>query len=140
MTYVIAAEEGSHVQIGESACPLEQWSGIEANGLDMVGVAVLQSMLTGDTLQEAMDYCEPVYVSDDGRLVIRLSDLLLERLIDSDEAFCASVANELVATDAFEEGPWDVADVHGQLMALADLARLAYQQQKVLYVWMISVD
>ena len=137
---VIAAEEEESQSIGESDSPLDQWSGIETNGLDTVKIATLHSILTGDPLHLALDLYEPVYVfeSDDGAgvVVLRLADELLEKLTLLGEDALECAANELVATEEFENEQRNVEDVLELLTVLSDLAQLAESQGQVLFVWM----
>ena len=51
LTCVVAAEEDEYPDIAQSNSPLNEWSGIEAPGLDTTKVATLHSLLTGDPLQ-----------------------------------------------------------------------------------------
>ena len=78
VTNIIAAEEEEYTAIGDSACPLDEWSGIEANGLDTLKIATLHCLLTSDSLQMALDLYEPVYVSVNETVVLRMADELLE--------------------------------------------------------------
>ena len=140
VTLVLAAEEGEYPDIGESSGPLEQWSGIEAPGLDTVKIATLHSLMTGDSLQDSLDLYEPIYVSESDTIVLRIADGFLERLASIEEEGLESVASELVATEEFEREQWDPEDVLTQLTALAELAQLAESQGQLLFVWMYFVE
>lgn len=140
VTHIIAAEEEEYTAIGESACPLDEWSGIEANGLDTLKVATMHCLLTSDSLQMALDLYEPVYVSTNETVVLRMADELLEHLAALDEDALDSVAGELAASEAFESEQWHVDDVLAQLTELAELAQLAESQGQVLFVWMCPVQ
>ncbi len=140
VTLVLAAEEGEYPDIGESSGPLEQWSGIEAPGLDTVKIATLHSLMTGDSLQDSLDLYEPIYVSESDTIVLRIADGFLERLAWIEEEGLESVASELVATEEFEREHWDPEDVLTQLTALAELAQLAESQGQLLFVWMYFVE
>ncbi len=136
MTNIIAAEEEEYAAVGESSCPLDEWSGIEVPGLDTVKVALLHCLLTGDTLQMALDLYEPFYVAENETIVLRLADALLEKLAVLDADALENVASELAATEEYEREEWAVEDVLGQLTELAELAQLAESQGQVLFVWM----
>ena len=136
VTNIVAAEEEEYSSVGESACPLDEWSGIDAPGLDTVKVATLHCLLTGDSLQLALDLYEPVYVAENETVVLRIADELLEKLTELDEEAMENVASELAATDEFESEEWHAEDVLAQLTALAELAQLAESQGQVLFVWM----
>lgn len=140
MTHIVAAEEDEYTAIGESTCPLDEWSGIEAPGLDTVKVALLHCLLTGDPLQMALDLYEPVYVSESETLVLRIAEELLEKLAVLDEEAMENVACELAASEDFESELWAADDVLAQLTELADLAQLAESQGQALFVWMSLVQ
>jgi hypothetical protein len=140
MTNIVAAEEDEYTAIGESTCPLDEWSGIEAPGLDTVKVAILHCLLTGDPLQMALDLYEPVYVTESETVVLRIAEELLEKLAVLDEEALENVASELAATEDFESEQWEADDVLAQLTELADLAQLAESQGQALFVWMSLVQ
>ena len=136
VTHVLAAEDDELEAIGESTCPLDQWSGVETPGLDTVKIAILHCLLTGDSLQAALDVYEPVYVSASETIVLRISDNSLEKLASFGEEALLNVADELAATEAFEKEDWHVEDVRALLTELAELAQLAESQGQALFVWM----
>jgi hypothetical protein len=140
MTNIVAAEEDECMAVGESSCPLDEWSGIEAPGLDTVKVAILHCLLTGDPLQMALDLYEPVYVTESETVVLRIAEELLEKLAVLDEEALENVASELAATEDFESEQWEPDDVLAQLTELADLAQLAESQGQALFVWMSLVQ
>lgn len=139
MTNIIAAEEDEYTAIGESACPLDEWSGIEAPGLDTLKVVTLHCLLTGDSMQMALDLYEPVYISASETVVLRIADELLEKLAALDEDALESVAGELAASEEFEADEWDPEDVLAQLTELAELAQLAESQGQNLFAWIFLV-
>ena len=140
MTNIVAAEEDEYTAIGEFSCPLDEWSGIEAPGLDTVKVAILHCLLTGDPLQLALDLYEPVYVTESETVVLRIAEELLEKLAVLDEEALENVASELAASEDFESEQWEADDVLAQLTDLADLAQLAESQGQALFVWMSLVQ
>jgi len=136
LTNIVAAEEDEVAAIGESLRPVDEWSGIERRGIDTAKIATLHCLLTGDEFEEAVGAYEPVYVSDEGAIVLRLADEVLERLATLDEDALELVAEELAATEEYEMEQWDAEEVQALVMELADLARLAESQDQVLFVWM----
>lgn len=135
-TNILAAEEDEYTAIGESTCPLDEWSGIEAHGFDTVKLATLHCILTGDSLQMALDLYEPIYVGENETVVLRIADEFLEKLAVLDEEALEDVASELAASEEFESEQWDAEDVLEHLTELAELAQLAESQGQVLFVWM----
>lgn len=136
LTNIVAAEEDEYAAVGESLRPVDEWSGIERRGIDTAKIATLHCLLTGDEFEEALASYEPVYVADEGALVLRLADEAMERLATLDEEALELVADELAATEEYEMEQWDAAEVQAFVMELGDLARLAESQGQVLLVWM----
>jgi hypothetical protein len=136
VTQVVAAEEDEFPAVGDSINPVNEWSGIEAPGLDTIKIATLHSLLTSDPLQVALDLYEPVYVAESETVVLRIADELMEKLATLDEDELENIAIEVAATDEFETGQWNIEDVQEQLILLGDLAQLAESQGQVLFVWM----
>lgn len=139
-TWLVAAEDDEYEAVAESPQPLNDWSGIELPGFDTVRMAVLHALLTGDSLQMALDRYEPVYVSADETIVLHLADELFEALAGLDEDSMASVASELVATEEFETAAWHEEDVVDLLGAISALAQLAESQGQVLFLVIRPAD
>ncbi|WP_153109323.1 hypothetical protein [Propionivibrio limicola] len=137
LTCIVAAEEDEFPAIGVSNSPLHEWSGIESPGLDTSRVATLHAVLTGDSLQMALEFYEPVFVAGDDEeiLVLRIHDALFEALAQMDEEALENVAEELSAAEVYENDEGDPEEVLSFLMALADLAQLAESQGQTLFVW-----
>ena len=140
VTIVVAAEEDELSSIGESNAPLDEWSGIEASGFDTLKFATLHCLLTGDSMQMALDRYEPAYVSTNDTVVLRLADELLELLALLDGDSLENVASELAATEEFERDHWDPETVLDQLTELSELAQLAETQAQVLFAWIYFVQ
>ncbi len=137
MTCVVAAEEDEYPDIAHSATPLNDWSGVEVPGLDTAKLATLHSLLTGDSLQTALDLYEPVFVAegDDETLVLRVDGEMLEELALLDDEALENVAAELAATEIYESEGVEAEDIQDALVALAELAQLAESQGQALFVW-----
>jgi len=133
----VAAEEDEYPDIAQSSSPLNEWSGIESPGLDTNKIATLHSLLTGDSLQMALDLYEPVFVTegDDETLVLRIDSELFEELTLLDEESLENVVSELAATEVYELEGSDPEDLLAFLTALVDLAQLAESQGQILFVW-----
>jgi hypothetical protein len=125
LTNIVAAEEDEYAAIGESLRPVDEWSGIERRGIDTAKIATLHCLLTGDEFEERSAAYEPVYVGDEGALVLRVADEVMDRLATLDEEALELVAAELAATEEYEMEQWEPEDVQALVMDLADLARLA---------------
>lgn len=136
LTNIVAAEENEYAAIGESLRPVDEWSGIERRGIDTAKIATLHCLLTGEEFEEAIGAYEPVYVADEGAVVLRVADEVMERLATLDEEALELVASELAATEEYEIEQWEPEDVQALVLDMADLARLAESQGQVLFVWM----
>ena len=139
LTHVVAAEEDALVKVGESTAPLDEWSGVSTPGWDTAKFAMLHCLLTEDTLQTALDRCQPVYLSDNEIIVLRIADQVQEKLAVFDAQALECVAVELAASDEFEKAHWRVEDVLAVITEFAERAQLAESQGQVLFVWMSVV-
>jgi hypothetical protein len=133
----VAAEEDEYPAIGLSDSPLNDWSGVEAPGLDTTRLATLHSLLTGDSLQSALDRYEPVFVSPEEAetIVLRVDGEMFEELVELDDESMENVAVELAATESYDDEPQEPEDVQMFLSAFVDLAHLAESQGQRLFVW-----
>lgn len=136
LTNIVAAEEDEIIAIGESLRPVDEWSGIERRGIDTAKIATLHCLLTGDEFEEAVSCYEPVYVADEGAVVLRLADAVAERLATLDDEALDLVGEELAATEEYEQEQWETEDVQAMMIDLGELARLADSQGQALFVWM----
>jgi hypothetical protein len=136
LTNIVAADEDEFASIGESVRPVDEWSGIERRNIDTAKIATLHCLLTGDEFGLAVSVYEPVYVSGEDALVLRVADEVLEKLAMLDEDALERVTEELATTEEFEMEQWPAEDVQVLVMDLAELARLAESQGQVLFVWM----
>lgn len=136
LTNIVAAEEDEYAAIGESLRPVDEWSGIERRGIDTGKIVTLHCLLTGDEFEEAVGAYEPVYFAEEGAVVLRMADEVMERLATLDEEALELVASELAATEEYEMEQWEPEDVQALVMDLANLARLAESQGQAMFVWM----
>lgn len=136
LTNIVAAEEEDLAAIGESLHPADEWRGIERRGLDAAKIAMLHCLLSGDRLEQVIDSYEPVYVADEGAVVLRIAGEAVEKLAFLDEYALERVAEELAATEEFEIAGWETEDALDLVMGLADLARYAEPQRLTLFAWM----
>ena len=135
-TAILAADDDEIVSIGESSRPLTEWSGVERQGIDTGMIAELHCLLTGESLDLALAAYEPVFVSDEGIVVLRLAKELSERLAMLDDENIAPIGAELSAIEEFELQGWDADLAQDWLLELAELARLAESQGQAIFAWM----
>jgi len=136
LTNIVAADEDEIQAVGESLHPLDEWSGIERRGIDSAKIISLHSLLSHDAYDDAMKAAEPVYVSSEGAVVLRIADDVMQKLATFDEEALTRVAEELAASEAFELENWEAEHVLTMVLELGALAELAESQGQVLLVWM----
>ncbi len=133
---IVVADEEEGWDVAASTRPVETWRGFVINGFDMEKLAILQSMLTGQTFDEALTECDPHYVpSDKGPWVTRLSEELLESLAALDEEKLEQVGEELALTAEFEDVGWPLDAVQALVAELGALAEVATAQGNAVFVW-----
>ena len=135
-TAILAAMPEEIEAICASVQPLNEWSGVELPGMDLSRIATLHCLLTGEPLPAILESYEAISVAQNDVFVVRLADELVEKLLASDEELLVPIAEELVATEDFEDESWDPEDLATLLFEIAELASLAESQEQQLYVWM----
>jgi hypothetical protein len=134
---IVAADEDEVEDIAASTHPVDEWSGIEAREIDIAKLATLHCLLTGDDLDEAYSANERVLTAGEGgSLVLRIPDVVMEKLAGLDEEALERVGEELAASEEFEFTDWPLAEVQALVFELAEIARLAESQGQGLFVWM----
>jgi hypothetical protein len=136
LTNIVAAEEDELEAVAASSRPLAEWSGVERHDIDTRMIAELHSLLTGEELDLALESYEPVYVADEGAVVLRLAESAIERLANLEDEDIEPIAEELAAIEEFELADWDASAAYDWLIELADLARLAQAQEQSIFIWM----
>ena len=136
LTAIIAADEDEVDAIAASARPLAEWSGVERHGVDTRMVAELHCLLTGESLDLALDAYEPVRMAEEGAVVLRLAAEARDRLAGLADEDLEPIAEELAAVEEFELQGWDAGAAYDWLVELAELARLAEAQEQAVFVWM----
>jgi len=133
---IVIADENEAEDIGQSSWPLEDWQGIESKDIDLLKIATLHSVLTSQNFDEAMEEYAPVYTaSEDGPWVTLFPEDAVEKLSELNEDALYLVAEELAATEEFEISGWPAEAVQDLLTELAELARVAVEEGKSLFVW-----
>lgn len=137
LTNIIAAEEDELEAIGQSLEPSSEWSGISLRDFTIPKIAMLHCVLTGDLLDDAYALYEPSHFCElEGAIVLLFPGELSGRLAGLDEDALCAVAEELAATEEFEEAGWAEEEIGEMLNGLADLARLAESQGQALFAWL----
>ena len=133
---IVIADENDAEDIGQSSWPIEDWQGIEVRGIDLAKIATLHCLLTGQNFDEASIEYAPVFAaSEEGPWVIPFPREPMERLAALEEDALEQVGEELAATEEFERDDWPVEKTQDLLAELSELARVALEQEKSLFVW-----
>jgi hypothetical protein len=134
---IVSAYEEDVEAIGDSMHPVDAWSGIEARDIDRAKFITLHCLLTGEGIEDVVYAYEPVYaVADDGPIVLRIPDELMEKLASLDEDVLEIVGEELAATEDFELSDFPAEEVQSLVAEISALARIAESQGQALFIWM----
>lgn len=134
LTHIIAADEDELEAVSASDDPASEWSGMAFRDFTIPRIAALHSVLTGDLLDDAYTLYEPSHLCEiEGAIVLQLSAELCDRLSNIDEAIVEIVADELAATEVFEETGLKADEINQMLHGLTGLARIAESQGQVLF-------
>ena len=83
---VVVADLEDAGAIIESEKPVEEWKGLEANGLDPAKFAMLHALLSGELFDDALDECGPLHAaSDEGPWLMKLPDDSVAHLAELEE-------------------------------------------------------
>ena len=133
---IVCADEEELEDVALAEHPVDEWSGIEARDIDTAKLATLHCLLVDDGYEQALSVYEPVYASDEGVLLLRIPDEVIEKLALLEEEALEQVGEELAATEEFEMNDWPLEEVQALVVQLGELARLADSQGQVMFVWM----
>ncbi len=136
---ILAAPADQAQAVADAESPLGEWQGIEAPGVTPAMLAQISSALTGEALAEALDRCDPLAWGESGAVVLSLEASLGERLLDCDDDMLEGWAEELAASEAFEEAGWRSGEVYSLLEALQELAGLVSDDQEVFFAWIREI-
>jgi hypothetical protein len=133
---IVIGEPSEITAIGESLSPLEDWQGMDASSLNLEKLAMLQSILSGQTFDEAFDEYRPLFTaSEEGPWLIRFPHESIRKLSELEEDALERISEELAASDEFEKDEWTADDAQDFLMVLSQLAESAVDQEKTLFIW-----
>lgn len=133
---IVIGEPDEISAIGESLSPLDDWQGMEANGLSLEKLAMLQSILTAQTFDEAFDEFRPLFTaSEEGPWLIRFPHSSVRQLADLEEEALERIGEELAASEEFENDEVAADEAQDFLIELSQLAGNAVDQDKTLFIW-----
>lgn len=135
-TIFVIADEDDVIHIVNAGDPLEDWEGIEVNGINPSKMTMLHMLLTGDTYQEASSMYYATYsASEQGPWIFPIPTVVMEKLAEM-EYELETIAEELISTEEFEEENWTLEQGEVLLSDLAASARISISEDKALFMWM----
>lgn len=139
LTDFVVADRRDAQRVCDAACPSEEFSGLDAKGIDPVKLGTLYAILTETDFDPAFIKDEPLAMGgDDGPWVIEVPVDLVLRLAKLDAQGVAATAAKWANTDEFSPkyDNWPAEDVHELLAELVDLCAKAAAAKKSVLMWM----
>ncbi len=141
LTDFVVAPRSAAQEVGQAACPCEEFDGLDAKGIDPVKLATLGAILTGTAFDPGFmsgESCLYGCGSEEGPWVFEVPPSLVARLaaLQGDELVRAGEV--WAATEEFSPryDYWPAEAVHQVLNALVHLSRRAVGSNASLLMWM----
>jgi hypothetical protein len=135
-TNIVIADLDEIEAIAESSAPAQEWRGLELQGIDPQKIAMLHSILTGESFEEAAVQYDPIYAgSGEGPWVIAIPQAPVQKLARLEEEVIEQVGEEWAATEDLERENWPVEEVQAVVAELAALASISIAQEKEMFIW-----
>lgn len=123
--------------VDSSTEPLRDLGAIDVKKFDIVKLAQLQVILTGQPFKSVLqDFPEVHEVSDDGPWVFEVSRPLTDMLADMSELQLQDAARKWATLEEFKLDRIDETMVTSVLMQFVKLAQLARSTSQQIYLWM----
>lgn len=136
--FVIADREDAR-RVCDSACPSEEFNGLDAKGIDPVKLGTLYAVLTNTEYDPSFTPGTPLCDGgEEGPWVIEVPNDLVERLGKLDAKQIGAVAAKWAKTEEFSPryDNWPPEAVHEVLSDLAKLCVQASAAKKRVLMWM----
>lgn len=138
-TIFVIADADDAIDIVNSGDPLEDWEGIDINGVTPSKMTMLHMLLTGDTYQDASAMYYATYsASEQGPWIFPIPSVVIERLAEM-EYELETIAEELITTEEFEEENWTLEQAEVLLSDLSASARISVSEERTLFMWMSEI-
>ncbi len=139
LTDFVVCDGADARRVCDSACPSQEFAGLDAKGIDTVKLGALHAVFTGGE-------CDPSFMAneclcsggDDGPWVFQVPPDLVAMLANLTDSQLASVGDKWAASDEFSPryDNWPEEAVHQMLSDLAGLCKQAVGEGKAVLMWM----
>jgi len=137
LTDIVVADRLDAQRVCNAANPSQEFSGLDAKGIDPVKLGTLYGILTGTEFDPSFVSGEPLASGgDEGPWIIEVPSELVQRLAKLDAKELADAAAKWAKTAEFSLDNWSQEDVHNILTELAKLCTKATAVQKSVLMWM----
>lgn len=139
LTDFVVVDRRDAQRVCDAACPSEEFSGLDAKGIDPVKLGTLYALLTDTEFNPSFIGGDPLATGgDDGPWVMEVPDDLVQRLSKLDAKGIAATAARWAKTEEFspQYDNWPPDAVHEVLSELAKLCAKAVAVKKGVLMWM----
>jgi hypothetical protein len=139
LTDFVVADRADAQRVCDSDCPSEEFSGLEAKGIDPVKLGTLYAVLTETEYDPSFVGGDPICDGgEEGPWVIEVPNDLVQRLAKLDAKQIGAVAAKWTKTEEFSPkyDNWPPELVHEVLSDLAKLCAQAAAVKKSVLLWM----
>jgi hypothetical protein len=138
LTDFVVADWADAQRVCDSGCPSQDFSGLDAKGIDTVKLGTLHAILTGGAF-DLFFMCDPLCSGGKyGPWVFEVPADLVKRLAKLDARQLRSTATEWATTEEFSPkyDDWPAEAVQQMLADLAGLCKRATAEGKAVLMWM----
>jgi hypothetical protein len=139
LTDFVVADHKDAQTVCDAAYPSEEFSGLEAKGIDPVKLGTLYAVLTETEFDPSFISGDPLASGgDEGPWVVEVPPDLVQRLAKLDTKQLAAAAAKWAMTEEFsrQHDNWPAEAVHEVLVELAKLCTKAVAARKSVLMWM----
>ncbi len=140
LTDFVVAHISDVQKVGESDNPSNEFSGIDAKGMDQVRMGTLYAILTRTDYDPKFMITDESFLyteSDDGPWVQLVPEKMVARLASITESQIPAIADEWGNTEEFrsEYSSWAREDIVTFLRQITELSRTALIEKKSVLMW-----
>jgi len=139
LTDFVVVDRSEAQRVCDATCPSEEFSGLDAKGIDTVKLGTLYAVLTEIEFDSAFMSGDPLASGgDEGPWVVEVPADLVQRLAKLDAKQLAAVAAKWAKTEEFspQYDNWPAEAVHEVLAELVKLCTQAMAARKSVLLWL----
>lgn len=139
LTDFVVADREDAQRVCDAACPSEEFSGLDAKGIDPVKLGTLYAVLSNTEFDLSFVSGDPLATGGDhGPWVMEVPPDLIQRLAKLDTQGLTAAAAKWAKTEEFSPkyDNWAAEAVHAVLAELAQLCAKAVATNKTVLMWM----